>query len=454
MMHKESETIEFKKTTAELKEAVISVAAMLNKHGHGVVYFGIDEHDRVVGMTVGRNTIKEITQAVVDNTEPKVFPKVEHREINGKDCIIVEAHGINSPYFAYGRAYIRVGESDKALSAHEIETRILSRKKLLWESGISERQLKDINVQTLKEYIKRANEEGRINFKYSNVKTVLRKLHLLSGEKLLKATEVLFCNDNSMEIQAAIFAGTDKITFLDIKKFKGNIFSLRRQAEFYIQEHIRWRADLSESRRKEIPEVPVRAFSEAIGNSLCHRDYTNPKGNEVAIFKDRIDIYNPGTFPDELAPEDFIKGDGYSILRNPLIAETMYMSADIEKWASGLKRIYDECTAAGIKVEFKCVKTGFVVSFHRPKWEEGEGLAQGGQAGGQTGGQGKRMIFSDKQKKILEILKKKPQISRKELAEEFGINTSAVQKHLMKLKETGYIKRIGPDFGGHWEISE
>jgi predicted HTH transcriptional regulator len=101
-------------------------------------------------------------------------------------------------------------------------------------------------------------------------------------------------------------------------------------------------------------------------------------GNEVAIFKDRVDVYNPGAFPDELAPEDFIRGDGYSILRNPLIAETMYLSADIEKRASGLKRIYDECAAAGIKVEFKRVKTGFVVSFHRPKWEEGEGIEKGG----------------------------------------------------------------------------
>ena len=301
--------------------------------------------------------------------------------------------------------------------------------------------------------MRRANEEGRINFKYLNAKTTLKKLHLLVGERLIKATEVLFCNDNSMEIQAAVFAGTDKITFLDIKKFKGNIFNLRLQAEAYIKEHIKWRADLSESRRKEIPEIPVEAIREAVGNSLCHRDYSNPKGNEVAIFKDRVEIYNPGTFPDELSPEDFIKGDEYSILRNPLIAETMYLSADIEKWASGLKRIYDECTAVGIKVDFKRVKTGFVVSFHRPKWEEGEGLGEGGQTGGQTGGQRKGVILSDKQKKILEILKKKPRISRKELANELNINASAVQKHLIKLKEAGYIKRIGPDFGGHWEIS-
>lgn len=453
ILRRESEILECKRSTAELKEAVISIAAMLNKHGHGAVFFGIDDRTgKVLGMSIGRNTLKEITQAVMDNTEPKIFPNIEHRKIDGKDCIVVEAHGTNTPYFAYGKAYIRVGESDKALSIHEIETRILSRKKLLWESETSDRQLKDVDVQTLKDYMKRANDEGRISFKYSNAKTSLRKLHLLSGEKLLKAAEVLFCDDNSMEVQAAVFAGTDKLTFLDIKKFKGNIFNLRKQAEAYVKEHIKWRADLSESRRREIPEIPVRAFSEAIGNSLCHRDYANPKGNEVALFKDRVDIYNPGVFPEELSPEDFIKGDGYSILRNPLIAETMYLSADIEKWASGLKRIYDDCTAAGVTVEFKRVKTGFVVSFYRPKWEEGEGLEEGGQTGGQAGGQRRGVLLSDKQKDILEILRTKPRISRKELAKELNINTSAIQKHLMKLKEAGYIKRIGPDFGGHWEV--
>lgn len=37
----ESETIEFKKSTAELEKAVDNIASMLNKHGHGTVYFGV-----------------------------------------------------------------------------------------------------------------------------------------------------------------------------------------------------------------------------------------------------------------------------------------------------------------------------------------------------------------------------------------------------------------------------
>ena len=112
-MMKETETIEFKKTTAELKEAVISISSMLNKQGFGTVYFGIEDSGKVVGQSIGFNTLNRVTQTIVDNIEPKIYPKVEVIEIDGKSCIQVIANGINSPYFAYNRAYIRVGESDK-----------------------------------------------------------------------------------------------------------------------------------------------------------------------------------------------------------------------------------------------------------------------------------------------------------------------------------------------------
>ena len=335
-MFKESETTEFKKSTAELKGAAISIVAMLNKHGRGEVYFGIDDHGKILGQTIGRTTMKDVTQAVVDNTEPKVFPKVEVRQIDGKDCIVVEAHGINSPYFAYGRAYVRVGESDKAMSAHEIETRMQSKKKFLWESEISRKTLADVSEEMVKEFMRKAKAAKRIDFDFVDVKTTLHKLSLLDRNQLTRAAEILFCDENSMEVQAAIFAGTDKLTFLDIKSFKGNLFNLRRQAEIYVKEHMKWRAELKGGPRKEIPEIPVEALREAVGNSLCHRDFSNPKGNEVAIFKDRIEIYNPGLFPQEINPEDFFTGGEHSILRNPLVAETMYKSKDIERWPSRL----------------------------------------------------------------------------------------------------------------------
>jgi len=50
-----------------------------------------------------------------------------------------------------------------------------------------------------------------------------------------------------------------------------------------------------------------------------------------------------------------------------VVANNLYLSSDIEKWGSGLKRINEECKAHSIKAEFKVLKYGFTVQFTRPK---------------------------------------------------------------------------------------
>ena len=44
------------------------------------------------------------------------------------------------------------------------------------------------------------------------------------------------------------------------------------------------------------------------------------------------------------------------------------------------------------------------------------------------------------------------QITTNELAEICGITPRAIHKNINKLKKQGKLKRIGPDYGGHWEI--
>jgi ATP-dependent DNA helicase RecG len=49
-------------------------------------------------------------------------------------------------------------------------------------------------------------------------------------------------------------------------------------------------------------------------------------------------------------------------------------------------------------------------------------------------------------------MKKNSKISYNELAEKLGINPSAVQKNIRKLKKSGIIKRVGKKRGGHWKV--
>ncbi len=45
----ESEFVEFKETTGELKEGVRSIASMLNKNKRALLYFGITNKGKVIG---------------------------------------------------------------------------------------------------------------------------------------------------------------------------------------------------------------------------------------------------------------------------------------------------------------------------------------------------------------------------------------------------------------------
>ena len=56
----ESETVEFKKSTGEHKEALQAISAMLNKHGGGELYFGVKDNGDVIGQEGTDATIRQV----------------------------------------------------------------------------------------------------------------------------------------------------------------------------------------------------------------------------------------------------------------------------------------------------------------------------------------------------------------------------------------------------------
>lgn len=58
----------------------------------------------------------------------------------------------------------------------------------------------------------------------------------------------------------------------------------------------------------------------------------------------------------------------------------------------------------------------------------------------------------ENQIKILELVNENPYISKREMSEEIGISTTAIDKNISTLKNKGLLKRVGPARGGHWKI--
>ena len=305
----ENETLEFKKSTGELKEATVSICAILNKHGDGELYFGIRPDGTAVGQEISEKTLRDVSIAINNSIVPQIFPEVKEVIIDGKPCVHVKFEGHNPPYFANGKARIRVADQNILMSPQQIEEYVMRKNDSsnIWEQQVSDYTVERVEDVLLKRYIDRAREIKRIDFEYSDKKTVLNKLFLTQGGFLLNAAKVLFCDSILAELQMAIFATNERLTFNDIQRKHGNIFELVDAAELYIKNNIKWKVDFDGSReRKETPEIPIAALREALINSFCHKDYNAQQCNEVAIYKDRIEIYNPGRFPEGYTPDDFI----------------------------------------------------------------------------------------------------------------------------------------------------
>lgn len=112
----ETEQVEFKKSTGELKEGLISLSSMLNKHGSGVLWFGIKNNGDVIGQAIGDGTLRDISQAVAVNIKPVVIPTISLVLMDDRNVIKVEVAGEDKPYSAYGKYYMRSADEDREIT--------------------------------------------------------------------------------------------------------------------------------------------------------------------------------------------------------------------------------------------------------------------------------------------------------------------------------------------------
>ena len=76
MGFKEDETIELKKSLAALKEGLISISAILNKHGADELWFGAAPDGKAAGLIVNEKTLRDISQSIAAHIEPRIYPQI------------------------------------------------------------------------------------------------------------------------------------------------------------------------------------------------------------------------------------------------------------------------------------------------------------------------------------------------------------------------------------------
>lgn len=434
----EDETLEFKKSTGEINEAMNSICAMLNKHGRGTLYFGVLRNGEPCGQIVSESTLRDISRKVYETITPQVIPVINKRIADEREIIEVTFRGNDKPYSCKGVYYIRVSDEDRVLEPNELRQLFEYNKNQSWDSELTEYTIDDISFKSLEKFYNKAILCGRLKEEKFDPEKILLKLGLMKNNKLTNAAYYLFSNKCPIVLKMAIFATDEKLTFLDINRINGNIIDLIEEANEYVKRNIRWKADIVGMKRVEIPEVPLKALREIVCNSFAHARYNSNTEHEITIHPSMIRIYNPGEFPIGLTPEDFINTNTPWVIRNPLILKTLFLSDDVESYSSGFKRVYDECGKNNVKIEYELKREGFCFIFNRYVINDVINDVI-------------NVTLTHDEKMVVNLILSNSNITIENISEVINKKPRTVQRILNSLREKKMIERIGGT-RGYWKV--
>ena len=181
------------------------------------------------------------------------------------------------------------------------------------------------------------------------------------------------------------------------------------------------------------------ALRDALLNAVSHKDYSSSVPNQISAYPDKLMIWNPGQLPPDWTIRHLLEKHA-SLPFNPDIANVFFRAGMVESWGRGIERIMQACSEAGIPAaELRHEQTGLWITFTFMPAETTLG---------------KKKSSEKSSEKIIAIIRNTPHVSARNIAEQLGLTSRAVEKQIAQLKAAGRLKRIGPARGGYWEVVE
>ena len=418
--------------------AVEAMAAILNKHCRGTVYFGVDDSGFVRGQQISDSTNKDLSSIISDAIEPRIAPTIEVLTIEQRTIIKVSFSGHNRPYAVNGKYLIRTGTENRRMSPDELKRLIKNDDySSKWEEGVTDYTAEDLYDEALKDFYQSAKDCGRLSMKDYDTGKLLTTLDIVRGWKINNGGYALFGKNAKIGLKLASYATDDKVTFTDLTLREGNIYNQVNAALDYILNRLNWRSEIGARKRKEIPEIPEEAIREIIVNAFAHEDYETVPEIEIGIHPGKIEIYNPGSFPDDLTPLDFISRNLPSYKRNKLILDILFRSKDVEKSGTGFQRVNDFCKQQNVTWNYRKEAYGFFFEFIRTNVQINVQI---------------NTELTEAEQVIFNLIQNNDGILKAEMAIRIGKSEKTVQRLISSLIKKQVIEREGSNKSGSWKI--
>ena len=437
--------LEEKKPKSWLK----SVSAFANGLG-GSLFFGVDNDGILKGLDNVQYVCETISSKIRDYMDP--LPDVEmipHR-IDNLDILQLKINtGSYTPYYYVGDgqriAFVRIGEESLPATAEQMLRLVLKGSNKTYDSLHTDYKAEDYAFTILANTFKtRTSQEW--NKKY------LLSFGLVTNTGTLTHAGALFADDCPLwqsRLYCTRWDGKTKSDAINDAEFTGNVLMLLREAMNFVKSNTKKGWEKLPNGRKNKPEYAERAVLEAMVNHFIHRDYTVMGGEvHLDIYDDRLAVTSPGGMYNGMLVQDLDIADVSSERRNPILANVMAQLDYMEKRGSGLTRICNETQALdGYKDELKPVFKSTPTQFQTIIFASSDNQNVGDFVGDMS-----ETKLTERQQKILNLIKESPTISAKQMSETLSVTTRTIERDLSMMKKAGVLKREGKDNNGVWII--
>lgn len=355
-MLQESESIEYKESLAEKRDAGADLVAFANKGG-GTLYFGVRNNGDIKGIQdINEKTIRELAEFYNSNIEPKLYPKITIENVENPIIKVEVPKSDSNHHIFQGVPYIRTGPTSPKMSQAEYQRRLISSRNTNqdYSSRIIEgAAILDLSTQAILELRQRLQQSGRYE----------RKITDLSDEQLLR--DLRLVQDGGVTVAALILLGTADgiarwLPYAEVRYgYKISESEDRNQdTKIYREGYLLyfnkiWEKINSRNIALHIPQgmllIERKTFDEqtireAINNAVAHRDYAIPETIFIFQLQTKITFKSPGGLPEGVTAANIIDE---SKARNKLIADTLFKCELVEQFGGGVNLMFKNQLSLG-----------------------------------------------------------------------------------------------------------
>lgn len=438
--------LEEKKPKSWLK----SISAFANGPG-GSLFFGIDNDGIARGLDDVQHVCEVISSKIRDYMDP--LPEVDLIPHVADGLYILQLKvnaGHYTPYYYVGDgqriAFVRIGNESLPATAEQMVRLMLKGSNKTFDSLHTDYKAEDYSFTILTNAFKdRTKQEWD--------KKYLLSFGLVTGAKNLTNAGALFADDCPLwqsRLYCTRWDGKEKGDAINDAEFTGSVLMLLREAMNFVKSNTKKGWEKLPDGRKNKFEYAERAVLEAMVNHFIHRDYTVMGGEvHLDIYDDRLTVTSPGGMYNGMLIQDLDIADVSSERRNPILANVMAQLDYMEKRGSGLTRICNETKALeGYRDELKPVFKSTPTQFQTIIFATTDMTNVGDYDGDVLGTK-----ITDRQQKILNLIKESPTISGRQMSEILSVSQRTIERDLSSLHKSGILKHEGKDNDGMWIVT-